>query len=269
MAVTEQTQAVENSQSNTNTDELKVVSTKVQPYKSDQRGTKVDYLTEDKNVPAGQKWVCVSFLSPEGLRNCTIRGLKIRGVFADETQARKFAAELQKEDPLFHIFVGEMGKWLPWDQDPNTVKDQNYYEEELQKLMKAKIDNSEKAKVAEKQRRQEMLEKSVMETKKTKKENARERLRRQLDEKNAKKDIEKARPVPGQVDKVDKVDNKEVAEKEQLAAKERARLAENESKIVQEEAKLKTIDENISKIKAIYEQMQKKKTAQPEAKQSA
>lgn len=215
-------------------------------------GTKVDYLTEDKNVPSGQKYVCVSFLSPEGVRNCTIRGLKIRGVFGDEQSARKFAEDLQKEDPLFHIFVGEMGKWLPWDQDPNTVKDQNYAEEELQKLMKAKVANSEKAKVAEKQRREEIKQKSIADLRKHKKESVRDRLRRTLDEKAASKDLEKTKPVSGNVDPV-------LQEKERVAQQERERLAANETAINQEESNVKTIDANINKIKEIYENMQRKK----------
>lgn len=228
------------------------MSTDLATSTTQQTGTKVDYLTEDKNVPSGQRFVCVSFLSPEGVRNCTIRGLKIRGVFGDEPSARKFAADLQQEDPLFHIFVGEMGKWLPWDQDPNTVKDQNYAEEELQKLMKAKVANSEKAKVAEKQRRDDIKQKSIAEVRKHKKESVRERLRRTHDDKEAAKEVTKNRPVSGNVDPV-------VQEKERVAQQERDRLAANESVINQEETNVKTIDANINKIKEIYENMQKKK----------
>ena len=34
---------------------------------------KIDYLDEDPPMES-QKWICVSFLSPEGIKNCNIRG---------------------------------------------------------------------------------------------------------------------------------------------------------------------------------------------------
>ena len=75
---------------------------------------KIDYLTEDKPI-VNQKFVCLSFLSPEGISNCKIRGLKIRGVYDTYEDATKEAKELRDMDKHFHVFVGEVGKWLPWD----------------------------------------------------------------------------------------------------------------------------------------------------------
>jgi hypothetical protein len=223
------------------------------------KGTKIDYLTEDKNLPPNQNWVCISFLSPEGIRNCSVRGLKIRGVFKEEADARKYAAELQDADPLFHIFVGEMGKWLPWDPNPDSIKDQNYYEQELQNLMKSYNENKEKAKKAETQRRQETVDKSVADAKKNKKESTRERLKRKLAAKAPKLvDSDTSSTVNTSVTK--KV-NEELVAKEQLAAKERDRLANNVTKIAQKESEVKALDQSINKIKAIYDNMQKKKTA--------
>ena len=49
-------------------------------------------------------------LSPEGIRNCNVRGLKIRGVYNTQEEANKRAEYLQKIDPNFHVFVGEVGK---------------------------------------------------------------------------------------------------------------------------------------------------------------
>jgi len=105
----------------------------------------IDYLKEDTPIPR-QNWVCVSFLSPEGIKNCSIRGLKIRGVYETKEQANKRADELKAEDEDFHVFVGEVGKWLAWDPDPNSVEDQQYQEKELNDLMKAYRDNLEKTK---------------------------------------------------------------------------------------------------------------------------
>lgn len=97
------------------------------------KSKKIDYLNEDEIMP-NQQWVCMSFLSPEGLLNCKIRGLKIRGVYASKEEADQRAKNLQTIDSDFHVFVGEVGKWLPWDPDPNSVEDQVYREENLMKL---------------------------------------------------------------------------------------------------------------------------------------
>src|SRR3989304_5647810 len=103
----------------------------------------IDYLTEDTPIP-GQLWVCVSFLSPEGIKNCSVRGLKVRGVYGTHQEADNRAKELQKLDPDFNVFVGEVGKWLAWDPDPNDVQDSVYQEKELNDLMKGYKDNLEK-----------------------------------------------------------------------------------------------------------------------------
>ena len=89
----------------------------------------VDHLDEDPPL-SNQKWVCVSFLSPEGIKNCKVRGLKIRGVYSTKEEADKRAQYLQKIDADFHVFVGEVGKWLPIVS--NTSKSSNQYVEDVE-----------------------------------------------------------------------------------------------------------------------------------------
>lgn len=125
---------------------------------------KIDYLTEDKPVP-NQKFVCLSFLSPEGISNCKIRGLKVRGVYETYEDASERAKELRDQDKHFHVFVGEVGKWLPWDPEPDSknVKDAEYAETELNSLMKSYMKNQKAAKKFEEERKSQLLEKSVQE----------------------------------------------------------------------------------------------------------
>ena len=63
----------------------------------------VDLLEEDKPI-AGQKFVCLSFVSPEGLMNCNTRGIKIRGTYNTYEQAKKACELLNKKDKYFEIF---------------------------------------------------------------------------------------------------------------------------------------------------------------------
>ncbi len=73
----------------------------------------------------------------------TIRGLKVRGVYATTGEASVRAKKLQRTDPVHNILVGEVGKWLPWDPSPNAVQEQEYAEEKLNELMKSYKKNEE------------------------------------------------------------------------------------------------------------------------------
>jgi PAS domain-containing protein len=65
----------------------------------------------------------------------TVRGLKVRGSYSTHKEASVRAKKLQKDDPLHHVFVGQVGYWLPWDPNPNEIEDQQYAEKELNELM--------------------------------------------------------------------------------------------------------------------------------------
>jgi hypothetical protein len=53
------------------------------------------------------------------------------------------ATKLQRSDPLHNIFIGEVGKWLPWDPSPNAIANQEYAEDQLNQLMKKYKENDE------------------------------------------------------------------------------------------------------------------------------
>ena len=46
------------------------------------------------------------------------------------------AQVLQKMDNSFHVFIGQVGFWLPWDPSANKIEEQEYLEENLNKLVK-------------------------------------------------------------------------------------------------------------------------------------
>jgi hypothetical protein len=73
----------------------------------------------------------------------TVRGLKVRGVYGHQEEAVARSKKLQRTDPIHNIFVGEVGKWLPWDPNPNAVAEQEYAEDQLNTLMKKYKENEE------------------------------------------------------------------------------------------------------------------------------
>ncbi len=73
----------------------------------------------------------------------SVRGMKVRGVYSTTAEAEMRAKKLQRSDPLHNIFIGEVGKWLPWDPSPNAIANQEYAEDQLNQLMKKYKENDE------------------------------------------------------------------------------------------------------------------------------
>jgi hypothetical protein len=71
----------------------------------------------------------------------TVQGLKIRGSYDTYAEATHRAKSLQKIDPSFNVYVGQVGFWLPWDPEPADVADQEYADDQLNQLMKKYKEN--------------------------------------------------------------------------------------------------------------------------------
>ena len=83
----------------------------------------------------------------------TVRGLKVRGVYASQAEAVARSKKLQRQDTLHNIFVGEVGKWLPWDPEPSEVSEQEYAEDQLNTLMKKYKENEDDRQMFQRERR--------------------------------------------------------------------------------------------------------------------
>lgn len=228
-----------------------------------------------------QNFYCVSFLSPEGIKNCSLRGLKIRGIFGTKKEADARAKELQETDPNFHVFVGEVGKWCPWDPDPNSVDDQQYQEKELNDLMKGYKDNLDKSKKMQKERKDDMIKQAAEKEKQKhpdphhKSNNkVKARLQQKLAERNAEKANESKKnemmssysepPVLpknllSEEEKVLSVVGAELENEESLVKSERQRLDSVNKVINDKKQNIESIDSKLEKIKELYEKINSKK----------
>ena len=88
----------------------------------------------------------------------SIRGLKVRGVTATHGEAVALSKKLQRSDTLHNIFLGEVGKWLPWDPKPHQVQDQEYAEDQLNALMKNYKNNEESREKFVAEQRSQMMQ---------------------------------------------------------------------------------------------------------------
>jgi hypothetical protein len=134
--------------------------------------SKQDYLTEDPNIP-DQKFVCLSFLVPSKEDQTKLSGIKVRGSFATIEEANAYAKRLRDNDPYFDVFVGEVGKWCPFNPDPSSKMVQNaeYAENELNDIMSNYMQNQERAKLFHEQRKAELTKKNLEDNIKLRKEN--------------------------------------------------------------------------------------------------
>lgn len=74
----------------------------------------------------------------------SVRGVKVRGVFDTKREADIRASVLQRLDPLFDVFVGQVGYWCPWDPNPHKIDDIEYTDSNLNKLVKEYKSNEAK-----------------------------------------------------------------------------------------------------------------------------
>lgn len=74
----------------------------------------------------------------------SVRGVKVRGVYDTKREADVRASVLQRQDPLFDVFVGQMGYWCPWDPNPQKIDDIEYMNNDLNKLVKEYKSNEAK-----------------------------------------------------------------------------------------------------------------------------
>lgn len=232
--------------------------------------TKIDNLDEDPPL-SGQEWCCISFLSPEGVYNCKVRGVKFRGGFPTRKDADAWAEHLRSIDKYFHIFVGETGKWLAWDPALDSVPEHKHSDKRLDKMVKEQrknnmrdlnilagkkkqqIDNSESVhnkrvedgkKNAKNVKKSETVTKAPLPPKNNHSSSAAlEKLRANLAKRKAKSAA-----------------HSDMKLREELVAKEGERIRTLESTLQSDGTKLSELNNNISKIKEYIQKHKESKS---------
>lgn len=99
----------------------------------------------------------------------SVRGIKVRGVYDTYREAEVRAKVLQKLDPTFDVFVGQVGYWLPLIFDTNHIENNEYANEQLNTLIKSYKENQEKKDIFYQERTKEMKENAMKELNENKK----------------------------------------------------------------------------------------------------
>ncbi len=72
----------------------------------------------------------------------SLRGVKIRGVFDTREAAEARAKTLSNTDSAFHVFIGQVGYWLPWDPNADKVDDEHFQNTQLNNMMEKYQENN-------------------------------------------------------------------------------------------------------------------------------
>lgn len=117
-----------------------------------------------------------------------VRGLKIRGSFETESEARTRAKILQNIDSNFDTYVGEVGAWMPFHPDAYKTGDVQFLNDELNQLFHEKRDNEEKARMEFENRVRDAKRRAIEENIKKAKETG-NKLTQNIDEKGQLYDV--------------------------------------------------------------------------------
>jgi hypothetical protein len=107
------------------------------------------------------------FEEESGGRTST-RGLKIRGSYATYQEAKHRSDRLAELDKNHHVYIGQVGYWLPWDPNPSEVQEQEYQNKQLNNLMKKYEENISFRDRFYEERKQEKLREAMERNKKAK-----------------------------------------------------------------------------------------------------
>ena len=72
----------------------------------------------------------------------SLRGIKVRGVFDTRQAAEDRAKKLSTRDGSFHVFIGQVGFWLPWEPNADKVENEHFQNSQLNDMMEKYEENN-------------------------------------------------------------------------------------------------------------------------------
>ena len=72
----------------------------------------------------------------------SLRGVKVRGIFDTRGAADAHAKKLSTRDSSFHVFIGQVGYWLPWEPNADKISDEVFQNSQLNDMMEKYQENN-------------------------------------------------------------------------------------------------------------------------------
>jgi hypothetical protein len=226
-----------------------------------------DYLDEDP-VISNQSYVCISIFTPNSIKTPEgdvikqehkVRAFKIRGSYGSREKAEKRCEEIRKFDKYHHVFVGEVGKWLPWDDDASNAEEAVYAEPKLNEMMKSYQESQQKAAEYNEERKM----KAHAEASKKKKEMLKKaKEAKETNQADLTNDIITKDLIESNINALSSseivVDTEKLEQLNEKVKLEQIELIQDKNIIETKENTIHKIDEELEKAKQLYEDLIKK-----------
>ena len=235
-----------------------------------------DYLDEDPIIPS-QLFACISVFTPNSVKTPEgdvvdtghrVRAFKIRGVYPTYEKAEKRCEEIRKFDKYHHVFVGDVGKWLPWDDDASNAEDAVYAEPKLNEMMKAYKESQAKAAEYNEERKMKAHAEAMRKKKELAKKQKEEEAARLADPDGLKNDVVTRNIIEENINanvNPNTLTSTELAEdQEKLSAlsekvkKDQEELNQEQTVVASKEETISKIDDELEKAKKLYEDLMRK-----------
>ena len=215
----------------------------------------VDYLSEDPAI-AGQKWCLLSFVSPTGRQKCDIIGLKVRGVYGTREEADQRAKHLQKIDSDFDVFVAQVGLWLPFNPNPDSIENEEYTEDRLNSLVKEYKQNKVQADEHFAERKRRLMEQALKDGSKEGQEELADRREHPVAVKKRIEDTEN--DIKMLQERLETANKALEATKERLSTYTPQEIEEGDREFKELQEKLKTAEGNPEEVTKIHDELKAK-----------
>ena len=167
-----------------------------------------------------------------------IRGLKVRGTYSTRDEAEKRAKTLQTIDSDFHVFVGQVGYWLPWDPCADKVQEEHYINDQLNEMMEKYKENNINRDIFYEEEKREKIKAAKEEV-----------LRKKREEAEKKKQAELENPTPEDPTPEDPTPSKvqDILEKVEDVVEDGEKIVEDVEKTVEDVEKTVEDVEEVAK----------------------
>ena len=187
-----------------------------------------------------------------------VRGLKIRGTYSTREEAEKRAKSLQSIDSDFHVFVGQVGYWLPWDPCADKVQEEHYINDQLNEMMEKYKENNINRDIFYEEEKRDKIKAAKEEVIRKKKEEAEKKKQAELEDPTPEDPTPEETPSKVQ-DILDKVED--VVEDVKNVVKDGEKVVEDVKKTVEDveevAEEVKTAVDNILNDGKVDEDMKK------------
>ena len=141
-----------------------------------------------------------------------IRGLKVRGTYSTKEEAEKRAKSLQSIDSDFHVFVGQVGYWLPWDPCADKVQDEHYINSQLNDMMEKYKENNINRDIFYEEEKREKIKAAREEVIRKKKEEMKNKKNEEENKENEENEEETPKEINEILENVENVTQDEIGE---------------------------------------------------------